>query len=132
MTVFLTCYEESIRIRARAERPDMEGDLEHKVRPGDRFFGVPYDLLRSAGDGEHDLDALKMRLIDDTFLNGPACAFCKHLTDVVDGTCAAFPYGIPDEIWSAENNHRAPFEGDRGIQFEWADGFDAEEDGTSE
>lgn len=119
MFVFLTLHPDHVLVHARAEGPDIEGDFEHEVRPGGRFVGVPYDMLRSAGDGKHDLELLRRRLIDDTFLKGPACAFCKHLVSVVDGTCAAFPYGIPDEIWSAKNDHRAPFEGDHGIQFEW-------------
>jgi hypothetical protein len=32
--------------------------------------------------------------------------------------CKAFPKGIPDKIWSGENNHEKPFKGDHGIQFE--------------
>lgn len=27
--------------------------------PGDAFFGIPYDVLRSAGDGQHTLASLQ-------------------------------------------------------------------------
>lgn len=51
------------------------------------------------------------------------CTKCKHYRPG-DGeagrTCAAFPKddSIPLEIWTGKNNHREPFPGDHGIQFE--------------
>ena len=33
-------------------------------------------------------------------------------------TCAAFPKGIPLEIWNGENDHAQEFPGDNGIRFE--------------
>ena len=51
------------------------------------------------------------------------CTFCRHLD--LDwheagqpGRCAAFPDGIPMEIWQGENSHRQLYTGDHGIQFE--------------
>ena len=46
------------------------------------------------------------------------CTFCRHLQDVVDRRCAAFPQGIPAEIWEGRNDHTEPYAGDNGIQFE--------------
>lgn len=50
------------------------------------------------------------------------CCSCKHW----NGTprvrrCAAFPSGIPAEIWKAEAGHREPYPGDQGIQYEPTD-----------
>jgi hypothetical protein len=52
------------------------------------------------------------------------CTICKHY-DVENSNpvkygqkCAAFPDGIPDEIWLGKNDHKKPYPGDHGIQFE--------------
>ncbi len=46
----------------------------------------------------------------------PQCVNCKHSHH--NGTCEAFPDGIPLEILSGEHDHRVPFPGDNGIRFE--------------
>lgn len=43
------------------------------------------------------------------------CAFCVHYQGKM--SCQAFNK-IPKEIWLGENDHRKPFPGDNGIQFE--------------
>lgn len=35
------------------------------------------------------------------------CSSCRHF-DRINGGCAAFPEGIPDEITSGENKHSEP------------------------
>jgi hypothetical protein len=50
----------------------------------------------------------------------PVCTFCAHLDrEATDrpGRCAAFPAGIPVPIWVGDNDHRQPWQGDRGIQY---------------
>ena len=51
----------------------------------------------------------------------PPCLTCQHFTDgsIEDGRprCAAFPEGVPEEIWKARNDHSEPFPGDHGIQY---------------
>ncbi len=69
--------------------------------------------------------------IDDRELEfypcSPVCSLCAHKRpkpnrefsrDAPTGECDAFPDGIPVVIWNGENNHRMPFPGDGGMQFE--------------
>lgn len=56
---------------------------------------------------------------------GPQCARCAHLRDPDRHTCAAFPAAkapIPREIWNGQYDHRQPYPGDNGIQFEPREG----------
>ena len=64
--------------------------------------------------------------IDDSELSIPnfsdVCSFCKHVSLEQKRKCAAFRDGlIPLEIWNGDNDHRKPFPGDNGIQFEPAE-----------
>lgn len=54
------------------------------------------------------------------------CGVCAHFRSPLDNpdgpedarTCDAFPAGIPEEIWENRADHRQPYEGDNGIQWE--------------
>ena len=56
--------------------------------------------------------------------SAPICVECVHFgkgqaeEEGTGLTCAAFPKGIPDELLFGDHDHRHPFEGDSGIQFE--------------
>lgn len=44
------------------------------------------------------------------------CVICKHYFG--ENKCEAFPEAIPDDILDGEIDHRQPYSGDNGIQFE--------------
>jgi hypothetical protein len=46
----------------------------------------------------------------------PGCAYCRHNRD--DGTCNAYPAGIPLPISGGDIAHTRPLPGDNGIQFD--------------
>lgn len=48
------------------------------------------------------------------------CLSCKHAKP--NGSCSAFPGGIPDDIVLWGVDHRKPWPGDHGIQWELAAG----------
>lgn len=49
----------------------------------------------------------------------PICLYCKHYRPkALNFECAAFPDGIPEAIIESGADHRQPFDGDHGIQFE--------------
>lgn len=49
----------------------------------------------------------------------PICLKCKHYTPSNNSVvCIAFPDGIPIEILINQHDHREPYPGDNGIQYE--------------
>ena len=50
----------------------------------------------------------------------PVCSYCRHLRWDQERACDAFPApgAIPLDIWLGRLNHREPYPGDHGVQFE--------------
>lgn len=47
----------------------------------------------------------------------PMCMYCSRLS--TEGwTCEAYVEGIPNALWIASADHRAPLPGDHGVRFE--------------
>ena len=61
-------------------------------------------------------------MIDDSILVNAAqqCATCANLRKF-SFDCIAYPDGIPYAIITEKHDHRKPFPGDNGIQFEAID-----------
>lgn len=58
-----------------------------------------------------------MGLLSREFELSKICCTCSHIYSAGAHTCAAFPRGIPEEIWSGRNKHTSPYPGDHGIQY---------------
>ncbi len=56
-----------------------------------------------------------------SLIYSPTCLLCKHFSGDIDigkkHACKAFK-DIPLEIWNGDNDHKKPYPGDHGIQFE--------------
>jgi hypothetical protein len=64
----------------------------------------------------HDPNSIQP--LDQRFLVGTGCLECKHLIDLVESTCEAFPEGIPLDILQDRVRHDASYPGDHGVRFE--------------
>lgn len=57
----------------------------------------------------------------------PICIYCRRLVEENEElfACTAYPEGIPEAIVMNQTDHRKPFEGDHGQQFEVKPGSEA-------
>lgn len=54
-----------------------------------------------------------------------SCIRCRYYF-MTRSACLAFPKGIPQEILDGEVDHKTPYPGDQGIQYEAFDGQNKE------
>jgi tetratricopeptide (TPR) repeat protein len=79
------------------------------------------DYLKKALERNQNESASFRKMINE-YKVSPVCSNCRHLNSNFEfgkpRRCKAFSIQIPNEIWKGDNNHRQPYPGDRGIQFE--------------
>lgn len=77
------------------------------------------------GDKEREKELARKKIRADKFIwqendvelvDTWLCRKCKHWYGW--NTCAAFPNGMPDDIWTGKVKHTRPYPGDNGIRFE--------------
>ena len=83
-----------------------------KDRFGDKDV-IPFDVVDS------HLGTKEFQELEEDYavelIGEPLCFSCAHFNE--DGTCKAYPDGIPIELLFGEVNHIQPYEGDNGIQY---------------
>ena len=73
------------------------------------------DVVKS-WDQEENIADRQIKAMENE-MDGFNCSLCKHRNK--DGiSCTAFPDVIPQDILANVFDHRKPFPGDNGIQFE--------------
>ena len=69
---------------------------------------------------------MKNLKLSDSLKKYSSCRYCKYYNN--NGTCKAFPKGIPLDILNGTFNHHTKHKGDNGIQFEIDEEKTREED----
>lgn len=69
--------------------------------------------------------------MEEKIIIEPPCFRCRYL--LLYPFCAAFQGEIPDEIRQGKNDHKEPYPGDNGIQFELVEtAQEGAQDGTTD
>lgn len=79
----------------------------------------PSQAVLSTRKNEELVKALAVKARDCEFpVKSPQCDTCWHLIESMGPkTCAAYPEGIPQDIFKGEIEHSRPLPGDNGIQY---------------
>ena len=65
---------------------------------------------------DHEADPRRFLWEDGDLVMLTPCPSCVH-KHLDRATCTAFPAGIPQPILDGDDDHRAPYPGDGGIQY---------------
>jgi hypothetical protein len=66
---------------------------------------------------QHSAFGARFMWTDEDELRISPCISCAH-KHTTGATCTAFPAGIPDDIPMRRHEHRTPYPGDQGVQYE--------------
>ncbi|MGC4045593.1 MAG: hypothetical protein QM758_17520 [Armatimonas sp.] len=116
----MTLSEIEIQELIQKERKETKQEIK-RIQMRKLISGVPENWTAKEFLPWYDQDIEESDCFDGelAFFVSP-CQICAHLRSH-EGTCAAYPDGIPLEIWLKLHDHQESYPGDNGIRFKLKD-----------
>ena len=115
--------QQLIRARIPDALTDVAAQFMSCLKKADTYLRVTdggEDTPTTENTPEQDaaLEKASQNVVDKMFDGGPQCLTCTH--SYHDGTCVAFPDGVPDAILFGGFDHTKEYPGDKGMRYEAA------------